>query len=80
MSSKNKNKTKNCKHQFDGGYCLDCHEAMPCALCEKNPWDSRCDICDSSMICSDCYERCDNCDQKYCTSCGHCDCDYWDYY
>ena len=63
-----------CDHLFDGGICLECGEKLACELCNKNPWETRCDECDSGRICDDCYVFCDICDQKICVVCEHCTC------
>jgi len=62
-----------CEHSYDGGICMGCGEKSLCELCEKNVWDTRCDICDSGRVCDECYKLCE-CGQTYCKACGECDC------
>jgi hypothetical protein len=73
--SSNEESPGGCDHVFDGGVCLDCGVNMPCVLCDEHEWVSRCDICEGGMICDECYEVCEKCDQKFCKVCGECDCD-----
>lgn len=62
-----------CDHQYDGGQCMDCGELQLCELCDTNSWETRCDICDSGKICTDCYHICEICGNKVCIPCGNCD-------
>ena len=64
----------NCDHVFDGGICLDCDEKIACELCDINPWETRCDECDSGRICDNCYVFCDICNRTICTACEYCSC------
>jgi len=77
LKAMSKSKIKKCNHEFDGGRCSECGIKMLCVLCGKNPWESRCNVCDKGYICSGCYKRCDECDQNYCKVCDECDCDQW---
>jgi 5'-3' exonuclease len=71
-------KCGHCDHSWnDGGECSICWIKMPCDLCDKYEWDSRCDICDKGRICEKCYEVCETCGQNVCKVCekrGGCNC------
>lgn len=62
-----------CDHIYDGGYCLECGDKMMCVLCDVNPWETMCDICERGRICGKCYTCCPDCGQKYCYICGECE-------
>ncbi len=63
-----------CDHQFDGGHCLECGIKSLCVLCDKEPWETMCNICERGRICANCYSNCLECDRRVCTSCQHCNC------
>jgi len=58
-----------CAHDFDGGICLECGLHSRCELCGKNPWEVRCDHCQSGRICDDCYTLCEYCNENICEVC-----------
>ena len=58
-----------CDHLFDGGACLHCGILTMCELCDREPWDTRCDICDGGNICIKCYAICKKCTNKLCIVC-----------